>query len=254
MAGIADVAGNAPGKPGTANAARMVGSIGGMSWESTVTYYQELNRRCNALCGGHSSAPVLIHSVDSAAIEAIQCSGDWVGAASSRSDAAVGLERAGATVLLLATNTMRLVVDHLHAATSVPWIHIADTMGEALRRYGRATVGLLGTRFTMEEKFYTTRLTKRYGLDGLVPDARAWSEMDGVIFEELVHGLVTTAARKYYVAVIEKLARRGAEAVILGCTDIGLLFGSGDGSAPVSISRYDTTILHVEAALAYLTE
>ncbi|MDA3948145.1 MAG: amino acid racemase, partial [Spirochaeta sp.] len=231
---------------GTDVAAETVGIIGGMSWESTVTYYQKLNRRYNARWGGHSSAPVIIHSVDFAAIEAMQRSGDWDGAAAILAEAAIGLERAGATVLLLATNTMHLVFDELVAATHVPWIHIADATGEALQRDGHTTVGLLGTRFTMEEQFYRGRLADRYGLNVLTPEATERREIDRIIFEELVHGTIREETRRYYRSVISAFADAGAEAVILGCTEIGLLFDADDaspdpGRPTASIHLYDTT-------------
>jgi aspartate racemase len=248
-----------PAAEGTEMAVNTVGIIGGMSWESTVTYYQELNRRYNARWGGHSSAPVIIHSVDFAAIEAMQRSGDWDGAAAVLAEAAIGLERAGATVLLLATNTMHLVFDRLQAATTVPWIHIADATGAALQRDGRTTVGLLGTRFTMEEEFYRGRLADRFGLNVLTPEATERREVDRIIFEELVHGTIREESRRYYRSVISALADAGAEAVILGCTEIGLLFDTGNpstdsGKPAPSIPLYDTTILHVEAALAFDAE
>ncbi len=226
----------------------MIGIIGGMSWESTVTYYQEINRRYNEAKGGHHSAPVLIHSVDFGPIEEMQRSCDWAGTAEILAEAARGLERAGAGVLLLATNTMHLVFEALVEATTVPWIHIADATGDALDGDGRKRVGLLGTRFTMEEDFYRKRLAGRYGLDVLIPEAEARREIDRIIFDELVHGTVREESRQFYVRVIDELAVSGAEAAILGCTEIGLLIGPGVSSLPL----YDTAVIHAERAVQWL--
>lgn len=225
-----------------------VGIIGGMSWESTLAYYREINRGYNGALGGHASAPILIYSVDFAPIEAMQRRGDWDGTAEILAAAAAGLERAGARFLLLATNTMHLVYDRLVEATTVPWIHIADATGEALARDGRTTVGLLGTRFTMEQPFYRDRLTAGYGLSVLVPDDDARREVDCVIFDELVHGETLASSRETYRSVMATLVNRGAEAIILGCTEIGLLVSPEDASVPL----YDTTLVHAAAAVERL--
>jgi aspartate racemase len=226
----------------------MIGIIGGMSWESTVTYYQEINRRYNAVRGGHHSAPVLIHSVDFGPIEEMQRSGDWAGTAEILAEAARGLERAGAGVLLLATNTMHLVFDTLVEATTVPWIHIADATGAALTRDHSKKVGLLGTRFTMEQDFYRKRLSEGYGLDVLTPPSEERRKIDRIIFEELVHGTIRDESRQFYLGVIDSLAASGAEATILGCTEIGLLVGADASPLPL----YDTAVIHAERAVQWL--
>lgn len=227
---------------------KLVGIIGGMSWESTVSYYQAINRGYNAIKGGHHSAPLLIHSVDFGPIEALQRSGDWDGTAEILSEAAAGLERAGVGLLLLATNTMHLVFDRLVEASSVPWVHIADATGNALTADRRESVALLGTRFTMEKEFYRSRLSQRFGVEVVVPDAQERREIDRIIFEELVHGTIRDESRGLYRTVIERLAGEGADAVILGCTEIGLLVDPEE----ISIPTYDTAQLHAAAAVEWL--
>ena len=226
----------------------VLGIIGGMSWESTVTYYQEINRRYNERRGGHHSAPLLLSSVDFAPIEAMQRSGDWSGTAQILIAAARALQRGGATVLLLATNTMHLVFDELAEAVALPWIHIADTTGDALARAGVERVGLLGTRFTMEQTFYRDRLSARFGLEVIVPEETDRRLVDEIIFSELVHGRSTAESRGHYRAVMKRVAEAGAEAIIFGCTEIGLLVGAED--SPVAV--YDTTQLHAAAAVERL--
>lgn len=226
-----------------------IGIIGGMSWESTSHYYQEINRRYHQRLGGHHSAPIVLYSVDFAPIEAMQRADDWHGLAEILVDAAGRLERAGADVLLLATNTMHLVFDELTSRTTAPWIHIADPAGAALHRDGYRRVGLLGTRFTMERPFYRDRLSERYGLDIVVPDAAERAEVDRVIFEELVHGVIRDESRAYYQRVIRRLGEEGAEAVILGCTEIGLLVDA----AASPVAAYDTTALHAAAAVEWVS-
>ncbi len=232
----------------TSTGSSPIGIIGGMSWESTTHYYQEINRRYRERLGGHHSAPILLHSVDFAPIEAMQRADDWRAAAEILIDAARGVERAGAGVLLLATNTMHVVFDELSAATTVPWIHIADAAGDALRRDGRRRVGLLGTRFTMERPFYRDRLRERYELDVVVPSDDERAEVHRIIYEELVYGTIRDESREYYRSVIRHLADEGAEAVIFGCTEIGLLIAPEASS----IAAYDTTALHAAAAVEWV--
>jgi len=221
-----------------------------MSWESTVTYYQEINRDYQKRLGGYHSAPILIHSVDFSPIEEMQRADDWDGAGRALSAAAIGLERAGAGLLLLATNTMHLVFDRLESATSVPWIHIADPAGAALVSDGCTRVGLLGTRFTMERDFYRERLQNRFGLDVRVPAADERAQIDRIIFDELVHGELRDESRAFYQEVISRLARDGAQGVILGCTEIGLLVRPKESPLPV----YDTAVLHAKAAVDWLLQ
>ncbi len=225
----------------------MVGIIGGMSWESTASYYSQINREYNRRMGGHHSAPVLIHSVDFAPIEEMQREDDWDGAAQVLISAGQGLRRAGAELILLATNTMHIVFDQL--ATAVPgMLHIADPAGAALQAAGHQRVGLLGTRFTMERDFYRQHLEKHYSLDVIVPPEKQRREIDRVIFQELVRGTINDASRRYYQLCIADLAASGATAVILGCTEIGLLISPEDVAIPV----IDTTTMHTFAAVEWI--
>ncbi|MEX2445337.1 MAG: aspartate/glutamate racemase family protein [Alkalispirochaeta sp.] len=223
----------------------LLGIIGGMSWESTASYYREINRRYNERRGGHHSAPILLYSVDFAPIEAMQRSGNWPGTARTLISAAEALQRAGATVLLLATNTMHLVFGELTQAVALPWIHIADATGEALSRDGVKRVGLLGTRFTMEQQFYRDRLAERFGLEVVVPGDDDRRTIDETIFSELVHGRFTDKSKDRFRSVMKRVVTAGAEAMIFGCTEIGLLVGPED--SPVAV--YDTTTLHAAAAV-----
>jgi aspartate racemase len=220
---------------------KTIGLIGGMSWESTVHYYQIMNREAARRLGGLHSAPILLHSVDFAPIEALQRQGDWVGAGVILADIAKSLEAGGAGVIGLATNTMHIVADAITAAISVPFVHIADPTADALLADGFGRVGLLGTRFTMEMPFYKQKLADR-GLEVLVPDVGI-TNLNGIIYEELVLGIVRDASRQIYVEAIERLAARGAEAVILGCTEICMLID--DDSSP--LPTFDTTALHAKA-------
>jgi aspartate racemase len=227
---------------------KTIGLIGGMSWESTAHYYRILNQETAARLGGLHSAPVIVHSMDFAPIAAMQSEGRWDEAGQQLAEIAVGLERAGAKVIGLATNTMHKVAEPIIAAIGVPFVHIAEPTAEALLADGFGKVGLLGTRFTMEEPFYLDGLRQR-GLDALVPEVDR-TNLNGIIYEELCRGIVREESRRIYVTAIERLAARGAEAVILGCTEIGMLIDDSVSPLPV----YDTTELHakalVKAALA----
>ena len=220
---------------------RTIGLIGGMSWESTAHYYAILNRETARLRGGLHSAPVIVHSVDFAPIEALQRAGDWAAAGAHLAQIAHSLEAQGAGVIGLATNTMHICAPAIEAAVTVPFLHIATPTAEALRVDGISRVGLLGTRFTMEKPFYKERLTAA-GFDVLVPDVGV-TNLNGIIYEELVKGIVREESRHTYVEAIGRLAARGAEAVILGCTEIGMLIN--DDVSP--IPTYDTTELHAKA-------
>ncbi|HYE49062.1 MAG TPA: aspartate/glutamate racemase family protein [Azospirillaceae bacterium] len=224
---------------------RTLGLIGGMSWESTALYYRHLNEIAKERLGGLHSAPVLLHSFDFDEIARLQGAGDWDTAAGLLTDAARGLERAGAEALLICTNTMHLVAGQVQAAVGVPLLHIADATGEALRRAGCRRPVLLGTRFTMEKEFYRGRLAERFGIDALVPDEAGRGLVHRVIYEELCRGEVRAESRAAYLAEIARLP--GADAVILGCTEIGMLIGAGDLDLPV----FDTTRLHAEAAMDF---
>lgn len=227
---------------------RTIGLIGGMSWESTAHYYRVLNQETAARLGGLHSAPVIVHSVDFAPIAAMQSAGDWEGAGQQLAAIAKGLENAGAGVIGLATNTMHVVADAITRDLGVPFIHIADPTSDALLADKFEVVGLLGTRFTMEMGFYKNRLAER-GLTALIPEVDR-TNLNGIIYEELCRGIIRDESRRIYVSAIERLAARGAEAVILGCTEITMLIDDAMSPLPV----YDTTDLHakalVDAALA----
>lgn len=223
---------------------KTIGLIGGMSWESTSHYYRAINRETAARLGGLHSAPLIVHSVDFAPIAALQEAGDWDEAGRQLASIAKGLESAGAELAALATNTMHIVADRIIGAIEIPFIHIADPTAAALREDGFETVGLLGTRFTMEMGFYRDRLAES-GLVSLIPEVDR-TNLNGIIYEELCRGIVREESRRIYVSAIEKLAARGAEAVILGCTEIAMLIDDDVSPLPV----YDTTDLHARALVA----
>ena len=223
---------------------KTIGLIGGMSWESTAHYYRVLNQEVASRLGGLHSAPVIVHSVDFAPIAAMQSAGDWDGAGKQLADIARGLQAAGAEVIGLATNTMHVVADQITSAISVPFIHIADPTSDALLADRFETVGLLGTRFTMEMGFYRDRLTAR-GLVSIIPEVER-TNLNGIIYDELCRGIVREESRRIYVTAIQRLAARGAEAVILGCTEIAMLINDSNSPLPV----YDTTDLHAKALVA----
>ncbi|WP_332713765.1 aspartate/glutamate racemase family protein [Pelagibacterium mangrovi] len=222
---------------------KTIGIIGGMSWESSAQYYALINRETARRRGGLHSAPILLDSLDFAAIETLQSAGDWDGAGALLAASARRLETAGAQLLVLATNTMHIVADRIEGAVSIPLLHIADPTVDALVADGATTVGLLGTRFTMEMDFYKDRL-RAHGLDPLVPEVDR-TNLDGIIYNELCRGIVSDVSRTIYIDAIERLAARGAQAVILGCTEIGMLITDEDSPLPV----YDTTALHAAAAV-----
>ena len=223
---------------------KTIGLIGGMSWESTAHYYRVINQETARRLGGLHSAPLLIDSVDFAPIAALQAAGDWATAGAQLAARARTLEDAGAQVIGLATNTMHIVADVITAQISVPFIHIADPTSEALLADGFDTVGLLGTRFTMEMGFYRDRLSAR-GLTSLIPEVDR-TNLNGIIYEELCKGIVREPSRQAYLRAIELLATRGAQAVILGCTEIGMLIDDSISPLPV----YDTTELHAKALVS----
>ncbi|MBE0581286.1 aspartate/glutamate racemase family protein [Devosia sp.] len=220
---------------------KTIGLIGGMSWESTAHYYRVINQETASRLGGLHSAPLIVHSVDFAPIAAMQSAGDWDGAGQQLATIALALQTAGAEVIGLATNTMHIVADAITRDLSVPFVHIADPTSDALLADGFETVGLLGTRFTMEMGFYRDRLAGR-GLTSLIPEVDR-TNLNGIIYEELCRGIVREQSRQIYITAIERLAARGAEAVILGCTEITMLIDDSVSPLPV----YDTTDLHARA-------
>lgn len=223
---------------------KTIGLLGGMSWESTVPYYRTVNETVRERLGGLHSAKVVLVSVDFHDIEELQRTAQWDAAGAQLADAARALERAGAQLLVLCTNTMHKVATHIEAATRVPLLHIADPTADAIRKAGLRTVGLLGTRFTMEQPFYRERLSERHGLQVLVPPPDEQAIVHRVIYEELCVGRVEAASRDAYRRIMADLVARGAEGVILGCTEITLLVDAGDASVPL----FDTTLLHARAA------
>ena len=223
-----------------------IGLIGGMSAESSAHYYRLINEGVRARLGGVHCARSVMVSVDFGEIERLQHAGDWDALASRMAAAARQVERGGADLLLICTNTMHRVADAVEAAVTIPLLHIADPTAERIRADGHTRVGLLGTAFTMEQRFYKARLVERYGLEVLTPDADDRRTVHRIIHEELVAGRALDASRDAYAQVIARLVGRGAEAVILGCTEIMLLVGPRDSAVPL----YDTTTLHAQAAVA----
>jgi len=228
----------------TTGGPRVIGLLGGMSWESSAEYYRLANQLMRDRLGGLHSARLVLASVDFADVERLQVAGLWEEAGQLLGEVARGVEAAGAEMLLLCTNTMHKVADQVQAAVSIPLLHLADATAAAVRLDGLSTVGLLGTAFTMEQDFYRDRLAG-HGLHVLVPDAADRAAVHRIIYEELCLGVVREASRQAYRRVIERLVAAGAEGVILGCTEIELLVGAADSSVPV----YPTTRLHVEAAV-----
>ena len=226
---------------------RTLGIIGGMSWESTESYYRLINEGIKARLGNLHSADLLIHSVDFAPIEALQAQGAWDEMGKVLANSGKRLQAAGAQGLLIATNTMHKVVDDVQAATNLPIIHIADVTAAAIKQQGLTKVALLGTQFTMTENFYKQRLIDA-GLQVLIPETGAREEVHRIIYEELCQGQLLDSSRQYYQQVIEGLADKGAKGVILGCTEIGLLIQQADSPIPV----FDTTAIHAAAAVDFL--
>ena len=222
-----------------------IGLLGGMSWESTALYYRMLNEGVRQRLGGLHSAEIILHSVDFHDIEACQKAGDWDTAAAILTEAASGLKRAGADFLVLATNTMHKVAERIEAGSGLSLLHIADPTGQALRDAGVKTVGLMGTRFTMEQDFYRSRLEHRFGLNVLTPAPADRDDIHRIIYGELCMGIAAPASADRFTDIIQSLETAGAEAVILGCTEITLLVGPANSPLPV----FDTTALHAAAAL-----
>ena len=222
---------------------KTIGLIGGMSWESTVSYYRIVNTVIKEELGGLHSAKCLLHSVDFQEIEILQREARWEEAGALLASAAAGLERAGADFVLICTNTMHKVADQVQAAITIPVLHIADATAEALLRVRMNTVGLLGTAYTMEQDFYRERL-QRQGVTVLVPEADDRARINAIIFEELCLGRFLPESKAFMLDVIVRLRERGAQGVVLGCTEIPLLVRSGEGAIPL----FDTTEIHARQA------
>ena len=229
---------------------KTIGLLGGMSWESTIPYYRQINQRIKHQLGGLHSAKLIVYSVDFAEIEALQRSGDWDKAGELLAEAAVKLQAAGAECIVLCTNTMHKVAAAIEAAVTIPLLHIADATAEAIQAAGLHKVSFLGTRFTMEQDFYKKRLTDGYGLTVLVPDEDSRALVHQVIYQELCLGVVKPDSRLQYQQIMADLVVQGAEAIILGCTEIALLVSAEDCAVPL----FDTTFLHAQKAADYALE
>lgn len=222
-----------------------IGLIGGMSWESTVTYYQIINRTINSQMGGLHSAKCLLYSVDFAEIEKYQADGEWEKSGEVLASAALRLEGAGADFIVICTNTMHKVAPQVEAKMSIPLIHVADATADELKENKINRVGLLGTKYTMTQDFYKKKLIDR-DVDVLIPDENDIEIVNNVIYTELCHGVISEKSKAEFLRIIDKLSQCGAQGIILGCTEIGLLLNQSDTSAPL----FDTTVIHaVKAAL-----
>jgi aspartate racemase len=226
---------------------RMIGLIGGMSWESSIEYYRIVNETVKAKLGAPHSARSIMYSVDFAEIHALQHQGRWEEAAQVLIGAAKSLEKGGADFVVLCTNTMHKVADEIQAHIHIPMLHIADATARPIKDSGIRKIGLLGTRFTMEEDFYKARLADKHGLDVIIPVAQEREIVHRIIYDELVVGEIRQESRKQYLDIIERLVKNGAQGVILGCTEIGLLVHQEDCRIPL----FDTARIHAEAAVAF---
>lgn len=223
---------------------KTIGLIGGMSPESTVFYYKTLNRLTKDRLGGHSSAKIILHSVNFAVTHAKQAAGEWDMLGEQLAEAARGLERAGADLIALATNTMHKCAPAIEEAISLPFIHIGDATAEAILKDKRKQPALLGTRFTMEERFYRDRL-RAFGLEPVIPRARAKDDIHRIIFDELVHGIINSESERRYIDIVADLKAQGADSVILGCTEIGMLLNLKNAPLP----PFDTALLHCHSLI-----
>lgn len=223
---------------------KTIGLIGGMSWESSLEYYRMINKKVNAELGGLHSAECLLYSVDFEEIEQLQSAGEWQKAGKQLADVAKKLEQAGAELIVICTNTMHKVVEQIEDGIDIPVLHIADATAAEIHSQGLVKVGLLGTRYTMEQDFYRTRIESS-GIDVLVPPAQQRSEINRIIFEELVAGELRQSSKETFQQAIRELVEEGAEGIILGCTEIGLLIKPEDAEVPV----FDTTAIHASAAV-----
>ena len=229
---------------------RTIGLIGGMSWESSIEYYRIINQKVREELGGTHSAKCVMVSVDFAEIEILQHEGRWQEATQLLIDAAIHLEAAGADFIVLCTNTMHKMAEEIQKNTSIPFLHIADATAQKVKSSGISTIGLLGTRFTMEEDFYKGRLSRNFGLKVVVPEENDRNKIHHVIYDELVKGVIRPESKREFLKVIDKLIAAGAHGVILGCTEIGLLVKEGDCRVPV----FDTTRIHAEASVVFALE
>ena len=228
---------------------KTIGLLGGMSWESTLGYYRAINEGVKKTLGGMHSAKIVMYSVDFEPIEKLQHAGDWKGTARILSEAAQRIQVAGADFLLICTNTMHKVAPEIEAAIQIPLLHIADATAEIIVNEGIKSVGLLGTAFTMEQEFYKGRLINKYDLRVLVPNEDDRQIVHKIIYQELCLGKIESDSKAEYLRIIDALAAQGAEAVILGCTEIGMLVNQTD----TNVRLLDTTAIHAEKAVEYAT-
>ncbi|QSP96364.1 aspartate/glutamate racemase family protein [Marinobacter salinisoli] len=226
---------------------KTIGLIGGMSWESTASYYRVMNELVKSALGGLHSARVLLNSLDFAPLEVMQREGNWDGIAEELAQAAGRLEQGGADFILMGTNTMHRVFSEVEQSVRVPVLHIADATAEVLLAEGVRRVGLLGTSFTMEQSFYKGRLAARHGLEVLTPEPADRKLVHGIIFQELCQGRIREESRQQYLGIMERLTESGAEAIVLGCTEIGLLVTPDDTDIPL----YDTARIHAAKAVEW---
>ncbi len=224
---------------------KTIGMIGGMSWESSLEYYRIVNEAVKERLGGFHSAKCVMYSVDFEEIERFQHQGDWDAATEVMVDAARRVERGGADLLLICTNTMHMMAEAVEESVDIPLLHIVDVTAEAIHARGQKAVGLLGTRFTMEQDFYRGRLQDRHGISVLIPEEEERKVIHGILYNELCLGEIRSASRDTFRRIIDGLAARGAEGVILGCTEIPLIVNQEDYELPL----YDTTALHARAAV-----
>lgn len=224
---------------------KTIGLLGGMTWHSTIEYYRLINQMIGDKLGDYHSAHLILYSVDFAPVERVQLEGRWDDAASMLKEAAIALKKAGADFIVICANTMHKVADEVEEGSGLPVLHIADATGEEIKKQGLRKVGLLGTRFTMEEDFIRGRLKESFNLEVIIPDEKDRNTVNRIIYEELGKGIIKESSRKAYVEVIHRLAESGAEGIILGCTEIPLLIRPGDVDMPL----FNTTKLHAEAAV-----
>lgn len=226
---------------------KTIGLLGGMSWESSIGYYRAINEGIKNHLGGLHSAKIAMYSVDFDPIEKLQHEGDWEGTACILSEAAQKVQSAGADFLLICTNTMHKVAPQIEESIDIPLLHIADATAEELVREGIRTVGLLGTAFTMEQDFYKGRLSENYGLRVLVPNEDDRKIVHEIIYQELCLGKIEPDSKAEYLRIIDQLSTQGADAVILGCTEIGMLVSQSD----THVKLFDTTVIHAKKAVEY---
>ena len=229
---------------------KTIGLLGGMSWESSIEYYRIINQETKRKLGDLHSAKSLMYSVDFAEIEALQHKGDWAELTKQMINAAQNIENGGADFLVICTNTMHKMADKMQRKLEIPIFHIADATANTIKKAGINKIGLLGTKFTMEEDFYKGRLIAKHGLDVIVPSLEDRNIIHQIIYDELVIGKISPKSKAKYLAIINKLKTQGAEGIILGCTEIGLLIKQDDSELPV----FDTTLIHALAAVEYALE